>query len=222
MSLVTIITPTTGKNSLHSLIEMIGKQTVSDTYHLLLWDDKREANSLNPEEFNSSKRHSIVCPPGTGRQGAAPGSMLRSIALMAAKTPWVTFADDDVWWNPEHLEKMLAVPNVHWVTTLRKIWTNSETGLSYLGVDRFESVGDDHTRNVPYEMCDGNTMMFKRELGVAAAHMFRETTEYNDDRLMYAFLKKHAGPRGKTNLPTISQICPDKLTDFFRTNCSPE
>jgi hypothetical protein len=50
--------------------------------------------------------------------------------------------------------------------------------------------------------------------------MYRETVLYNDDRLMYEFLKKHAGPRGRTDRATIHQICPDRLIDMFRTNCA--
>lgn len=221
MSLVTIITPTTGKASLSSLIESVDQQTVTNsTFHVLLWDDKRDSD-VDPQSFNSANRFSIVCPSGTGKNGDAPGSQLRAIGLMAAKTPWVTFADDDVRWEPNHLQ-LLNLPNCkrNWITTLRNIW-NPVTGL-HLGVDRFESVGDDPGRRVPYEMCDGNTMTFSRQLGSAAAYLYRETTDYNDDRLMYQFLKANAGPRAQTNVATINQICPVRLIDFFRDNCSPK
>jgi hypothetical protein len=63
--------------------------------------------------------------------------------------------------------------------------------------------------------------MFRRELGTAGAVLFRETRDYNDDRLMYRFLKTSGGKRGTTGKPTIHHTCPDKLIDFFRTNCSP-
>jgi hypothetical protein len=89
-----------------------------------------------------------------------------------------------------------------------------------LGVDRFESVGDDPERRVSYEMCDNNCMMFRRPFGVTAAPLYRETRQYNDDRLMYSFLKQHAGPRGRTGTPTINQVCPERLEEFFHANCS--
>ena len=63
-------------------------------------------------------------------------------------------------------------------------------------------------------------MMFKRKYGVSAACLYRETTEYNDDRLMYDFLKKYAGEPGKTLTATINQVCPKKLEQFFRKNCT--
>ena len=42
--------------------------------------------------------------------------------------------------------------------------------------------------------------------------------EYNDDRLMYSFLKQHAGPLGRTEQATINHTCPDRLIQFFREN----
>jgi len=63
-------------------------------------------------------------------------------------------------------------------------------------------------------------MMFRRRFGSSAAPLYREVSEYCDDRLMYEFLKTYAGEPGKTNLATINQICPDKLVDFFRNNCT--
>jgi hypothetical protein len=68
-------------------------------------------------------------------------------------------------------------------------------------------------------MVDNNCMIFKRRFGTSAAVLYRETREYNDDRLMYAFLKKHAGEAGKTNAATINQVCPESLVDFFRNGC---
>ena len=215
--MITVITPTTGKPSLLKLIDSIDRQTVpGQTYHLLLWDDYRDSD-LDPFSLNGPTRFSIVAPPGSGRNGQAPGSLLRSIGLMAARTPWVTFADDDVWWDLDYLETVLpAMGDAQWITVLRKIYTAQG---EYLGVDRFESVGDAPTRRVPYEMCDNNTMLFRREFGVEAAGMYRETKEYNDDRLMYAYLKKHAGPRVSLNCTIVNHTCPEKLNVFFSMNC---
>jgi len=216
---VTIITPTTGRPTLRALIESIDRQTSPmSVVHLLLWDEVRHPASDAPESYNSARRHSITLPPGTGRNGDAPGSQLRAIGLMIAKTDWVTFADDDVRWSTDHLTSLeSAMAGRRWASTLRTVW--SPTG-SCLGIDRFESVGDDPTRRVPYEMIDNNCMVFERLLGVAASGLYRETVHYNDDRLMYQFLKQHAGPRGSTRRATIHQVCPERLTEFFRLNCS--
>jgi len=219
MNSVTVITPTTGRATLRELIASVDRQSTSMTaVHLLLWDDVRAAAAAPPESYQAANRYSIVLPPGSGRNGAAPGSALRAIGLMAARTRWVTFADDDVRWNDDHLALLeAALAGRRWASTLRTVW--SPQG-SCLGVDRFESVGDDPGRGVPYEMIDNNCMIFERILGVAAAWMYRETLQYNDDRLMYQFLKERAGARGRTAAPTIHQICPERLTEFFRTCCA--
>jgi hypothetical protein len=122
--IITVITPTTGKPGLDTLISSIEKQTLPGrTFHYLLWDNNRDPVTRTPESYNSASRLSIVAPAGFGRNGLAPGSPLRAIGLMAANTPWVTFADDDVTWDPDHVESMLdAVDNRHWASTLRKIF----------------------------------------------------------------------------------------------------
>ncbi|HEY0748444.1 MAG TPA: hypothetical protein VGD63_17215 [Steroidobacteraceae bacterium] len=216
---VTVITPTIGRASLQGLIESIDNQKEPlVAMHLLLWDQFRDAGARSPESYNSERRHSIVLPAGSGRNGEAPGSPLRAIGLMCARTQWVTFADDDVSWQPEHLGHLrLALRGKRWASSLRTVW--SPTG-ERLGVDRFESVGDDPTRRVPYEMIDNNCMIFERTLGVGAAWLYRETVQYNDDRLMYDFLKKNAGARGRTNLATINQTCPERLIEMFRSFCT--
>jgi hypothetical protein len=218
MPAVTIITPTTGRLSLANLIDSIDRQKQSDAvFHLLLWDQMR-ATARAPESYNGPHRRSVVLPDGLGRNGDAPGSPLRAIGLMIANTPWVTFADDDVRWDEFHLKTMLeALRGAGWASTLRTVWSPSGERL---GVDRFESVGDDAGRRVPYEFCDNNCMIFRRELGAEAAVLYRETRNYNDDRLMYVFLKTKAGPRARTNTPTIHHICPPHLVEFFRGNCS--
>jgi hypothetical protein len=217
---ITVITPTTGKPSLDRLIAGIdGQSQGGRIFHLLLWDQMRDAAAKSP----------TPTIPTTGsassfRPGWAATEMHRvrrcAVGLMTAITPWVTFADDDVRWDDDHIAVLAdAVQGVRWASTLRTIWTQAGERL---GVDRFESVGDDPGRRVPYEMCDNNCLAFRRELGTAGAVLFRETRDYNEDRLMYRFLKTSGGRRGATGKPTIHHTCPDRLVAFFRKECSPE
>ena len=120
---ITVITPTTGNDSLRTLIRSIEAQVPAmPVMHLLLWDDVRYEGAGTPDSYNAAHRHSIVLPSGTGRNGQAPGSQLRAIGLMAARTPWVTFADDDVWWESGHLRALQeSAASSHWCTTLRII-----------------------------------------------------------------------------------------------------
>lgn len=226
--LVTIITPTDGDKRLNKLFESLESQTVP-WVHILLWDDKRDGEysmqkskkAKSPHCITVSKsgctRYSIVVP-GTFVRGPAAGSALRAIGMMAANTKYVTFADTDVWFDPKHLESLLeSVDGKQWAYSKRMIWANES---ECLGIDEFESVGDSPKRRVPYEMVDNNTMIFSRRLGSSAAVLYRETKDYNDDRLMYQFLKSHAGQPGKTEMITVNQICPPRLEEMFRIHCT--
>lgn len=230
---VTIITPTVGKSTLFKSIQSLDMQDV--TYeHILLWDDKREGDFLYPDpktmkvkspydlDFcaNGCRRYSIVVP-GTFINGSAFGSSLRSVGLMLSTKPYISFMDDDVWYEKNHLETLLnSVSESEWAFCKRKIWKNTENGLEYIGIDDFESVGDSASRKVPYEMVDNNCMIFSRRFGSSGAVLYRETTDYNDDRLMYEFLKKHAGVPGKTYQATVNQVCPKKLEPMFDQLCT--
>jgi len=147
--MLTVITPTTGKPALNDLIASVDGQTIAGKlFHFLLWDNVRDPAARPPADYVGERRLNLVLPAGAGRNGEAPGSALRAVGLMAAMTPWVTFADDDVRWEPGHAEALLrAADGRQWAATLRNVW--SPDG-EYLGVDRFESVGDDPGRTVPY------------------------------------------------------------------------
>ena len=219
--ILTVITPTIGRDILDRQIESFAKQTVADRiFHIIMWDEKRIDPGIDPFSYNSDNRYNIVIPWGLGKYKGAPGSSLRAIALMAANTTWVTFADDDVVWHPTHAETMLKAANGHhWAASLRNIYSPSGESL---GVDRFESVGDDPGRKVPYEMIDNNCMIFNRILGVHAAHLYRLIEGPGDDRHFYAYMKQNAGPLARTHQATIDHTCPDNLVDFFKQNCSKE
>jgi hypothetical protein len=231
---ITIITPTTGRDSLERLQWSLMKQKVAYV-HLTLWDDKREGDYFYPDAdydvaqpFDSDQETSYGANGELYRQishsievngnlvhGHAYGSALRAVGLMAANTPYVTFADDDVWYDENHLEEMLkAIQGKSWACTRRRVWTSEEC----IGEDHFESVGEDSP--LPYKMFDNSCMMFDRRFGTSAACLYRETKEYNDDRLMYQFLMKHGGIPGLTNKCTINQICPEKLEPMFKQHCT--
>jgi len=228
---ITVITPTMGRDTLERQIESLEKQTIADSiFHLLMWDEKRIDAGIDPLSYNSPNRYSIVLPWGLGRYKGAPGSSLRAVALMAANTPWVTFADDDVTWLPQHAESMLKAGAGHyWVSCFRRMYAPETGGRfteqgrgEFLGIDKFESVGDLPSRNVPYEMIDNNCMMFSRLSGVHAAHLYRLIEGPGDDRHFYSWMKQHAGPLARTGLATIEHTCPAHLVDFFKHNCSKE
>lgn len=233
--IVTIITPTTGRQTLFNLIETVTRQNVP-VIHMLLWDNKRDGDFLNgkmcPEELDKKEYwHTYqymvnnITLKGNMINGIAAGSALRAIGLMAANTEYVTFADDDIMWEDGHLTSMLQAIETdreqpcNWAYCKRKIWARlPESQFELIGVDDFESIGE--ASKLPYKMVDNNSLIFRRKYGVAGACLYRETQEYNDDRLFYDFLKTYAGAPEKTELATVNQICPDRLTEFFRRGCT--
>ncbi|TRZ82895.1 glycosyltransferase family 2 protein [bacterium] len=217
--LISIITPTTGEPSLIKLMDSLYAQSI-DFEHIILWDDKRNGH-CEPEGICAingwTKTYNIEIPEKM-IQGVATGSALRSIGLMASKGKYVIFADSDVWQDPNHLQNLLdTVKNSQWGFCRRKIWDGKG---NYIGIDNFESVGDDKERRVPYLLVDNNTMIFERRFGSSAATLYRETTEYNDDRLMTEFLYKYAGQPGISKEATINQVCPERLEGMFKENCT--
>lgn len=225
---LSIITPTTGRKCLYNAIDSISNQDMSETgfyfEHILLWDNLREDEFSNgkrhPFDLSGENRYSIIIP-SSFKNGNATGSALRAIGLMAAKGEYITFMDDDVMWEKNHISTMLAaIKDKNWAFCKRKIWTKIpiDDQYEYLGVDNFESVGEE--AKTQYKMVDNSSMIFKRRFGSSAAPLYREVEGYCDDRLMYEFLMKYAGEPGKTNRATVNQVCPDKLVEFFRQNCT--
>jgi hypothetical protein len=232
--MLTVITPTTGKPSLiNAIASLRNQQSVVPIKHIMLWDNKREGEFLFPSEDGNWKNpldlqcedvnYSANCIiiKDNFISGKAAGSALRAVGLMVANTEWVTFMDDDIMWDSNHVDTILeSAKDKEWAFCKRRIWTKAESGYECLGVDEFESVGEE--AKTPYKMVDNNCMVFKRKYGVSSACLYRSTEHYNDDRLMYSFLKRFAGEPGISKSTTINQICPERLTDFFRTNCTLE
>lgn len=229
MKNLTIITPTTGKESLFNLIDSIKQcDFEGELHHYILWDSFKTGkflDGLKPSDLdncvlNGHFQYTIKsidfneCIVNKG----APGSALRAIGLMAAITDYVTFADDDITWEPDHLNNLFStVKDTKWGFVRRNIWKQVVDGYELIGVDNFESVGQ--KSKVEYKMIDNNCMIFERRLGTSAAVLYRETKEYNDDRLMYNFLKKYGGEHGESEIASVNQICPNRLVEFFEKNC---
>jgi hypothetical protein len=225
--MITVITPTIGKPTLMDLISSISSQPYP-IRHIFLWDNKRDDFYKDDKDVYSiadfeTENYSIenIIIHDSIVQGKAYGSALRAIGLMVANTKWVTFADDDVRWTENHLKSFgLDNPDnseYQWMFCQRHIYAKENKGkVEYIGVDNFESMGEQ--AKTPYKMVDNNCMVFSRKLGSLAACLYRETTEYNDDRLMYDFLKSYGGEPFITNQATITQVCPDNLVEFFKRN----
>lgn len=232
--MLTVITPTTGKESLfNAILSLKNQKSAIPIRHIILWDNKREGEFLFPDESGKIKlindlevesgaySSNCIVVKDNFIQGQAVGSALRAIGLMIANTEWVTFMDDDIMWDSCHIESIMnAVENSEWGFCKRRIWTNNNGEYECLGIDEYESVGEE--AKTAYKMVDNNCLVFKKKYGISAACLYRNTTSYDDDRLMYNFLNMYAGVPAKSNETTVNQICPERLINFFSKYCTKE
>lgn len=188
--LFTVITPTTGKESLFFLINSLKQQNMPIS-HILLWDNQREGRFANfdpvtlstqtPTELDCVdpmyKCTNIVINDDVVKDYSV--NILRSIGLMSAMTEFVTFADDNVVWENNHASTIInSIGDKKWGYSNYKVWKTAED-------NQFEYIGTD--KNI-----DNNALFFRRRFGSSASCIYRETKN-GESVEMFQFLTKHAG-----------------------------
>jgi hypothetical protein len=151
------------------------------------------------------------------------------MAIHASSAPFVAFADDDVWWDEGRSAKLVAGllgakeqagENPVAAFTLRKVYAEDGT---LIGVDRFESLGPiQDGRKVPYQFIDNNCLALERGLALGATPLYSQTTRYDDDRLMYAYMTRLNAAIAFVTDDMVNQVCPKRLEGFFREHCAKE
>lgn len=83
--------------------------------------------------YSTSVRHGGLCP-------ARDGGVLRCVLSYLANSPYITYLDDNSWWDPRHLDRLRrAVEGHDWAFSLR--WFAHPTSRKPICVDQWESVG---------------------------------------------------------------------------------
>lgn len=228
--LLTVITPTNGRDCLFLLIESLKKQKLP-IKHLILWNNDRDGKFLFPSSENTNKKLSPLSPYSLDikkdhyasnniiLEGNLTNSSLKGVGLMIADSNFVTFADDNVMWEENHALSMInSIKANNWVYCKRRMWAKlPDESYEYLGVDEFESIGEG--AKTEYKTIDNNCIIFRRRIGSSMSVSFREAKE-NDDRIMYDFLKKYGGEYSESNSETVNVVCEERLIEFFRSNCT--
>ncbi len=221
---ITVCTTTTGNpDGLSRLLDSIEAQGIPVT-HLLLWDGKRHPDAKDPAYYESKRRHSIVFPNGqfapiNPAQEFSVGPSPMGLGMLLAKTKWLTWADDDVWWEKGHIEALVpTLTDPAYAYTLRRVWHKGEC----LGVDRAESVGHHLPRKFSYAMTDSNTMLVRRDLAINILPHIMATAGYDGDRIMYQQMRLMYGDAHFTWRATINQECPERLAQHFQSCCELE
>ncbi|WP_435768330.1 HAD-IIIA family hydrolase [Nocardioides sp. SYSU DS0651] len=103
-SSTTIVVPTIGRASLHHLLAALAHQDQPVTAPVVVVDDRPSGPPLDPAELD---------PTGTldvrvARSGGGGPARARNLGWRRARTPWVSFLDDDVVVPPDWFGRLLV------------------------------------------------------------------------------------------------------------------
>ncbi len=205
---VMVITPTTGKDTVHKAIQSVRDQTVK-TEHLIVLDGFDKAKSYECSEFEKV----IVLPENVGRDGWYGHRVYAAMPLMV-NADYILFLDEDNWFEPNHVETMInkiKSKDLMWAYSLRRIC--DESG-QYVCDDDCESLGRypafyDHSIN----FVDTNCYCFRREFLVTVAHSFYG--QWGADRPFYKAASTGLPAFGCTGEATVNYRAPERLLKMF-------
>ena len=101
--LVTVITPTIGRKSLQRALDSVANQTMPARHIVILDRPEKEIEVRAMLQGTASDRLHLM----TTRGGIGPAAA-RNLAVLAVQTPWLSYLDDDDWYEPGHLAGLLA------------------------------------------------------------------------------------------------------------------
>jgi glycosyltransferase involved in cell wall biosynthesis len=182
--LVTVITPTIGKQHLKQAIESVQRQTYPNIQHLVVGDGVDIAWQL-PESVDF-----LRLPYNVGAD-RFNGHRVYGACTYLARGDYVCFLDDDNWFDTDHVETLMNVilhGGNFWACSLRKII--DEDG-EFVCNDNCESLGKwPSVFGSPF--IDVNCYMLPKMLAVAMSPVwyrrFREPGQMEIDNAMMAFL----------------------------------
>lgn len=134
--MVTVITPTTGAPYLRQAIESVKNQTYDNIQHLVVVDGQPKGRVI-AREYGHIDLIDLPYPTGLDRFN---GHRIYGASVYLAKGDLVCFLDEDNYFDPNHIESLVAVmqkPN-DWAFSLRKIVDKDN---NYICNDDCESLG---------------------------------------------------------------------------------
>lgn len=190
--LVTIITPTTGNKQLYRAVLSVEEQTYDNIQHLVVIDgpDGREA-AMNILE--GSQADIIQLPYATGKD-QYNGHRIYGAMTFVAKGEYLIFLDEDNWFEPEHVEKLVEqIRNGNqWAYALRKI---VDQDGNYICNDDCESLGK-WTSIINDNFIDLNCFMIHKKDALQFSPLWYRRARHpldqpEVDRLLSAFMMQN-------------------------------
>jgi len=209
---IMVITPTTGKDTLHKALDSVKRQTIP-TEHLVVVDGQQHWQRIRNAPYNFRAKW-MVLPENVGGNGWYGHRVYAAMPLMV-NADYILFLDEDNWFEPNHVETMvnkIKSKDLMWSYSLRRIC--NEAG-EYLCDDDCESLGRwptfyDHLLN----FVDTNCYCFKREYLVSVAHTFYG--QWGADRPFYKAASKSLPAFGCTGEATVNYRAPERLLGMFK------
>jgi len=215
--LVTIITPTMGKQYLNQAIESVREQSYPNIQHLVIADGIDISLSLT-ESVDFMKLPYNV---GADRYN---GHRIYGAFTYIAKGELICFLDDDNWLDRDHIKSLVEVINqgYEWAYSLRKI---VDTNGIFICNDECESLGN--IKNIfGKNFVDVNCYLLPRMIAVNMSPVwfrkFREPGQIEIDQAMINFLLENGYKFNSNNQYSVNyRVGNTNLSvskDFFLNN----
>jgi len=217
---VSVVIPSIGRKEIIRAISSIFQQNVN-RIQVLIGIDKPQGSLLFLDEFlqecpkhitvniiypgySTSVRHGGITP-------AKDGGALRSILTQLANSKYVTYLDDDNWWESTHLSDLLtAIRNKAWAFSLRYfVHPHSKNSIC---IDEWESVGPG--RGIFLQkfggFVDPNCLIIDKALCWQCVPLWSiplngDLKGMSADRNIFNFLKNHSEP-GATGKASVFYV----------------
>jgi GT2 family glycosyltransferase len=151
---ITVITATTGRESLHDAIDSVKAQK-NKCHHIVVYD------GVAPELFDDEDLTVIGLPFRTGFATYNGHRIYASMGILA-NTPFVAYLDDDNTFTPDWSEKMIDAMYqdriMPWAVTCRRTLVRNG---KVMGVDNRESIG---INEWGYALYDMNTYLLQSNM----------------------------------------------------------
>jgi len=167
--LITIVTATTGAETLKKTIESVQNQTYENIQHLIVVDgegDRKENSYKIINKFNKDKISILILPYPTGLEGFFC-HRIYGLGAFVAKGEYICYLNDNDFFDSDHIESNIhniLKKNLDWSYSFRKIVDKNDNLLCY---DDCESLGKWCSYVHPEDhLIDVNCYMLKKKLAI--------------------------------------------------------
>jgi glycosyltransferase involved in cell wall biosynthesis len=213
---VTVITAATGHRRLANCLQSVQKQTFGDVEHLVVIDGEdrkpKATEILDTVLAGSKPRHVITLPAATGKNNWN-GHRIYGAASFLANTEFVCYLDEDNWFDPDHVESLVAAvrhtPGATWAFSLRKI---VDAHGQLIALDNCESLGHlHHVFDKPDDYhIDASCYLLSRTIAVAGSAVWYRPTRVGPGIPLLGQLYAGAGLRSEPD----NAMCRGLLKNF--------